>query len=527
MSPALTPSLLGPRLHLQSPDRVNHWRVAVDLSLLRAGGENGGVKPFIYEYLREFARREGDRVTFIFLTWSNSHHEVRELARPHDEMVCVRHLEPGFPSGIGNWRDGETYLPRPPKGLLLHVRANLLYSPLGSPEFACPGIPTLSTIVDLLHRDYPATLDPHIVQVRENLFQELVRCTNRYQCISHHTASRLAACYNIPPAQTFCSHIAIHERLGSAASAGEAPADTAPYFFYPANFWRHKNHETLFVAYRLYLIAHPHEAWPLVLTGHADARMERLKSYAESLGIAHQVRFAGHLADDEFAALWRDAGVLVFPSLHEGFGIPLVEAMHFGIPLLCSREGSLPEVAGDAALYADTRDPLDLARALGQIAGDAELRRTLRDRGRARLATFSLTDEIDEFQRQMRETTASPARRWHQGLHPDGWIEEQALFGLPAKKGRLQIKMTFKPAPAARVVRFYRGLIPLGGIAVPATAEQTHHLITCTDGHPLRIEVANAANLSPTDHRVHGVIIGTIVATDEAGVTYDLTEDEA
>lgn len=515
-----------PRLSLQSRPQENSWRVAVDLSLLRAGGENGGVKPFIFEYLKQFADREGDHLTLIFLTWSDSHHEVRALARPQDELICVRHLETESPPDIGNWRDGEIFLPAPPAGLLLHLRADIFYSPLGSPEFACPGIPTLASIVDILHRDYPMSLDPNITQVRERLFQDLIRCTDSYQCISHHAASRLIDIYDVPPEDTFCSHIAIHERLGSAASARSDDSEEKPYFFYPANYWRHKNHETLFVAYRLYLNEVGESAWPLVLTGHADERMETLRTYAQNLGISDHLRFAGHLEEKEFAALWRGAGVLVFPSLHEGFGIPLVEAMHFRIPILCSREGSLPEVAEDAALYADGRDPQDLATALIRIASDAALRHDLRDRGQARLAKFSLAEEVDEFQRKMHAVSNGPARRWHNGVHPDGWMEKWATFGLPTATGTLEISVEFEPNPESRRVRFYRGLVPLGGVDVPAGIAATRVLQTKADGAPLRLEVIDAANLSPSDHRLHGVILGRMTATDATGAIYDLKEDE-
>ena len=69
-----------------------------------------------------------------------------------------------------------------------------------------------------------------------------------------------------------------------------------------------------------------------------------LLALATTLGLDPHVRFLGHLSEDCFSAVWSKAGALVFPSLHEGFGIPLVEAMAFGLPVLCSRAGALPEV---------------------------------------------------------------------------------------------------------------------------------------------------------------------------------------
>ena len=158
--------------------------MVVDLSIMPSGGESGGVKPFIVEYLRQLAALEGEHLVLIFLTGSASHAEIRLMARTHDELVCVRDTAPESTDRVGNWRSGERVLCPPPLDLLLQLEADLFYSPLGLPHFACPGIPTIATIVDVLHRDYPSTLTPQLNAVREDLFRELVKICDRFQCIS-------------------------------------------------------------------------------------------------------------------------------------------------------------------------------------------------------------------------------------------------------------------------------------------------------------------------------------------------------
>ena len=96
-------------------------RLVIDLSWLRPGGEAGGVKPCIFEYLRELAALEGDRVVYIFLTWSCSHADVRALARPQDEMICVRHMEPEALIMPFAANPSERFLPAPPLDLLVPV----------------------------------------------------------------------------------------------------------------------------------------------------------------------------------------------------------------------------------------------------------------------------------------------------------------------------------------------------------------------------------------------------------------------
>jgi glycosyltransferase involved in cell wall biosynthesis len=118
--------------------------------------------------------------------------------------------------------------------------------------------------------------------------------------------------------------------------------------------------------------------------------MKLLEEIRDGLGLRDRVHFLGHLDDAAFAALWSRAGALVFPSLSEGFGIPLLEAMRFGVPILAAQTGSLPEVAGDAALLVDATDPRALAEALRRLAIREGLREDLVARGRARLNAFSL-----------------------------------------------------------------------------------------------------------------------------------------
>jgi len=497
--------------------------MVVDLSIMPPGGESGGVKPFVVEYLRQLAALEGDRLALIFLTGSASHAEVRLLARAQDELVCVRHTthEPVDP--VGNWRNGERLLSVPPLDLLLQLEADLFYSPLGLPQFACPGIPTISTIVDVLHRDYPSTLTPQLNTVREDLFRDLVKICDRFQCISQYSAGRLHEHFAVPLTQTFCSHIPIHHRLESTVAGMQPPLVSAPYFLYPANSWKHKNHETLLVAYHHYRAHNNTGTWDLVLTGHDDERMREVLLMAENLGIRQHVHFFGHLPDREFTGVWRHAGALVFPSLHEGFGIPLVEAMHFGIPIVSSTAGSLPEVAGNAALFVDARDPVALASEMGRMSSNEKLRAELIVRGRKRLLEFSLADEIAEFQEAVFATASRRfLRLWTKGLHPDGWIEGLAVLGLPAVDGPLRINLRFGPNPVARRLRIYIGLTAYGGFDVRARTACEVELETDSAHRSLVLEIPDARNLSPDDHRSHGIILTAADVTDAAGQTHVL-----
>jgi glycosyltransferase involved in cell wall biosynthesis len=141
----------------------------------------------------------------------------------------------------------------------------------------------------------------------------------------------------------------------------------------------------------------------LVLPGYPTAHEQELRERAASAGVAGDVRFPAWVSGEEVEGLWALADAFVFPSLYEGFGLPVLEAMARGVPVACSNASSLPEVAGDAALLFDPRDERAIADALQRLLGDAALREQLRERGRERVTEFT-------WQRTARLTLASYRR---------------------------------------------------------------------------------------------------------------------
>jgi glycosyltransferase involved in cell wall biosynthesis len=134
----------------------------------------------------------------------------------------------------------------------------------------------------------------------------------------------------------------------------------------------------------------PSEVRPvLVLPGYSTAHEEELRGRALSAGVAGDVRFPAWLSAEEVEGLWTLAEAFVFPSLYEGFGLPVLEAMARGVPVACSNASSLPEVAGEAALLFDPRNESAIAEALRRLLDDPPLRERLRARGLDRAAQFT------------------------------------------------------------------------------------------------------------------------------------------
>jgi glycosyltransferase involved in cell wall biosynthesis len=127
----------------------------------------------------------------------------------------------------------------------------------------------------------------------------------------------------------------------------------------------------------------------LVLAGKPGWQSEDLRDLVRRLGLTSAVVFTGYIADEDAAALMTGAHAFVFPSLYEGFGFPVLEAMACGVPVVCSNTSSLPEVAGDAALLVSPTDVGKLTGALARVLTDEDLRQSLIARGYRQIARFS------------------------------------------------------------------------------------------------------------------------------------------
>jgi glycosyltransferase involved in cell wall biosynthesis len=148
----------------------------------------------------------------------------------------------------------------------------------------------------------------------------------------------------------------------------------------------HKNLERLLEALALI----PAERRPmLVLAGHATPYERALRARAVELGVAEHARFVGWIESAELEGFYRAATCFVFPSLYEGFGLPVLEAMARGLAVACSDRGSLAEVADDAALLFDPMQPRSIAEAIERLLSDEPERDRLREAGLANVTRFS------------------------------------------------------------------------------------------------------------------------------------------
>jgi glycosyltransferase involved in cell wall biosynthesis len=230
----------------------------------------------------------------------------------------------------------------------------------------------------------------------------MVRRASAIIADSASTARDVIGRLGAPAAQVHVVRLGVDHARFRPRDAGEARARVQaalgiqpPYVLSVGTLEPRKNLATLLQAYRLL----PDDAPRLVLAGGRGWGNQRLSEEIERLGLRARVTVAGFVGDALLPDLYAAADAFAYPSLYEGFGLPPLEAMACGAPVVASRASSLPEVVGEAGLLVDPRDPRELAGALRRLAGDPALRQTMSQAGLRRAAGFS-------WERAARETLA-------------------------------------------------------------------------------------------------------------------------
>ena len=345
-------------------------RVAVDGRELRAGVRTG-IRRYTLEVLRAAAARGLECIAYV------------------DRRAGLEALPAGVRrstlGGFTQWWD-QVALP----SALRRDRVDVFLSPYYKRPLSAP-CPAVVTIHDLFFIGYPGRRRP------------------LYDAVMTRLARLYAAGASAIIADSEHSRRAIVDRLGIAAGrtvvipVGLGPEfqPTAPtavqreryglgprYALYVGNFLPHKNLPRLLGAWAA-LPEALRSSHRLVLAGGDRTGRPALAAAADSLGLRERVVFPGLIADADLPALYGGADAVVQPSLEEGFGLPALEAMACGAPVVASRRGALPEVVGDAGLLVEPEDERALTAALSRVLGSSAERAVLTRQGLARAAHFT------------------------------------------------------------------------------------------------------------------------------------------
>lgn len=255
-----------------------------------------------------------------------------------------------------------------------------------------PGLPSLLTCMDLIPLVRPETQPAWKRALFRACFADAAARADRLVAISDSTRDDVCARFGVDPARIDVIPLAADARFAPAPAAQVAALRArldlaAPFVLYVGSNKPHKNLVRLVEAFRILAAGRPEVL--LVIAGVWDPRYEEARVRVRDLGLGARVRFPGPVADGELPALYSAARVFAFPSLYEGFGLPVLEAMRCGAPVVTSNTSSLPEVVGDAGITVDPEDVAAIADALARVIDDEARHDDLARRAAARAGEFT------------------------------------------------------------------------------------------------------------------------------------------
>jgi Glycosyl transferases group 1 len=223
----------------------------------------------------------------------------------------------------------------------------------------------------------------------------------------------------------------------------------------------------LLTALGMYRARHPESDLKLVCTGIPNTRMEYLREASRHMGLEGAVKFPGYLSEGEFSALMYSCKAVIYPSLYEGFGMPVLEGMASGKPVLCSDVTSLPEVAGEAALFFDPKRPQTIINTIERVEHEPELVSHLIELGRDRAAQFSDAEQMArEYWWVFGEADESTqCADTLYGVYPDGWCGDRIYITYQASNHPRRLELEFSLPP----------WLPMGAMTVTLTQNRSDH----------------------------------------------------
>ena len=366
---------------VSSTPETRRLRIAIDARKLH----DYGIGTYVRNLIRQLARQ--DRTTEYVL-----------LCRP-DDCQALQALGENFRAVPDRSRP---YSIREQISVPMDLRREAI-DLFHAPHYVLPPlVPCRSvvTIHDCIHLMFPQYLPNRLAwgYARASMWAATHR-SDRVLTVSEASKRDILRFFHIPPEKIDVIYNGIDERFWTPPSeeavcrVRERYRLDDPFLLYAGNIKPHKNLERVIDAFDR-LRKEGFADLKLMIIGDEISKYAALRRAVHRHHLHKHVRFFGFVPDDTLAVLYRLADVFVFPSLYEGFGLPPLEAMASGTPVVTSNVSSLPEVAGDAALLVDPRDPEAIAGAIRMLLTDRTLREDLRERGLARAHAFSWETSI-------------------------------------------------------------------------------------------------------------------------------------
>lgn len=274
---------------------------------------------------------------------------------------------------------------------LRHKVDVLLSAGMTSPFFS--PVPSILVLYDLQHVNQPGNFSRLYLFFLKTIIYLSAKTSKGIITISEQVKKDIIKYYRIAAEKIIVAHLAVNHDLFRPEDRGNPPSVMTKYnlpehyILYAAALLQHKNHERLLHAFKEMEREIP--GTKLVLTGAWEDGQNAIAGMIASLDLQNKVVMLGWLPFEDIPGIYRSAELLVYPTLHEGFGLPVLEAMASGVPVVCSRIEPLIEIAGDAALLVDPYNESAIARGILSVFRDKTLRMKLIEAGILRAKTFT------------------------------------------------------------------------------------------------------------------------------------------
>ncbi|HJX82770.1 MAG TPA: glycosyltransferase family 1 protein [Candidatus Angelobacter sp.] len=349
-------------------------KIAIDAHSI--GSQAGGNETYFRQLLRGLARDKSDNEYILFQAHRDPLEEVEgdsrftSVAIPQNPILRLT-----------------VSIPR----LLRKTKPDVFHCQYIQPPFT--RVKTVVTIHDLAHEHFPDFFHPLEGMRLRKMVKSAARRADNVTTVSKFCMADIERTYGVPPEKISMAYQAASEQFRPRdkqvcqGHLARAYGIEFPFILYVGRLQARKNLPRLVEAYAR--LRKQGTTARLVLVGKRDWQFEKLLSRIRELGLDDSVIFLGYVSADHLPLFFNAAEAFVFPSLFEGFGLPVVESMASGVPTITSFGSSLEEVAGDGAFLVDPLDVSSIADAMSRVLGDSDLQRQLVNRGLRRSAQFN------------------------------------------------------------------------------------------------------------------------------------------
>lgn len=293
------------------------------------------------------------------------------------------------------------------KGFIAYYKIDIWFCPFFHLIPVDCGIPSVTTIFDIQQDYFPQNFDKRVLKDRVRLTRDTVENTDLILTISEFSKKTIIERYGIQESKIKVTYLDADSSFNDPINLAvlDSVKDSLPeeFVLFPANMWPHKNHINLIKGFA---IAKKRQEFPmkLVFTGAQERESAQIIQTIEDCGLRDDIIYLGYIPQEQMRYVFRSATILAFPSLFEGFGIPLVEAMASDIPIICSKSSCVPEIAGDAAILFNAEKPEEIADAILEVYNNPILRQDLVEKGKERRKLFSWKKCAEETVQYIKDT---------------------------------------------------------------------------------------------------------------------------